>query len=92
MSANESLSIKVIVLDRKLPARAVLRWRPIGEDHWHETNLTHTARAVYTGTLRPTGPTAIEYYFDVTTAAGATIVWPATAPELNRTVVVVPPH
>ena len=32
----------------------------------------------------------IEYYIKVKTAARKKLVWPATAPELNQTVVVMP--
>jgi hypothetical protein len=88
LGEGEVLTLKVIVLDNERPANAALLWRPMGEGRWQEIDLTHVARAVYTGSLPPAQGLALEYYLRVTTATGRTMLWPATAPALNQTVVV----
>ena len=51
--------------------------------------VRHIARGVSSVTL-PTAERDIEYFIEVTTVAGETLRSPATAPELNHTVVVLP--
>jgi hypothetical protein len=89
---GQSLTLKVIVLDKERPTVAAIFWRPMGKGEWQRVSLTHVARGVYTGTLPPGPELAIEYYVRVTTATGRTLLWPATAPTLNQTVVVMPPQ
>jgi hypothetical protein len=85
--------VKVIVLDTSPPKQAVLFWRPLAQGAWQPIALTHIARGVHTVTLPPAQGTAIEYYIRTVTTADRTLVWPATAPDLNQTVVVTPrPH
>jgi RNase P/RNase MRP subunit POP5 len=88
--AGEELTLKVIVLDNSPPKSAVLRWRPIGLGAWQFIPLKRVARAVHTVTLPPALNDTLEYYFEAETADGTLLRWPATAPELNHTVVVMP--
>ena len=87
-AAGEQLNLRVIVLDNDRPQSATLRWRPMGRGEFQKINLTHVARGVYTATLPPAEGEAIEYYVEATTADGTALRWPATAPEICRTVVV----
>jgi hypothetical protein len=87
---GEALTLKVIVLDNLLPKSAVLRWRPLGLGAWQSLPLKRVARAVHTVTLPPARNESLEYYVEAETAGGATLRWPATAPEVNQTVVVMP--
>ena len=87
---GERLKIKVVVLDNERPQSATLYWRHLGEGAWQERPLTHVARAVHTATLPAIGQTSVEYHIKVRAASGVTLRWPATAPELNQTVVVIP--
>ena len=87
---GEALTLKVIVLDNALPKSAVLRWRPMGHGTWQPLPLKRIARAVHTVTLPPVRDDSLEYYLEAETAGGVLLRWPATAPDLNQTVVVRP--
>ncbi|MFC1551857.1 malectin domain-containing carbohydrate-binding protein [Candidatus Latescibacterota bacterium] len=89
---NEPLRLKVIVLDNAQPSQAELYWRPMGMGEFTAVPLTHVNRGVYSVEL-PAGAGAgndFEYYVKTVTAAGGELYFPATAPELNQTVVVLP--
>ena len=86
--AGEALALRVVVLDTAAPKSANLRWRPLGAGDWQAIPLQQAGRGVYAVTLPPlAADDAVEYYVEATTAAGATLRWPATAPALNHTVV-----
>jgi len=84
---GESLNIKVIAIGRQPVRTASAFWRPLGEKSFRQARVRHVARAVYTLSFPPV-ETDIEYYIQVETAAGKKLTWPATAPNLNQTVVV----
>ena len=92
LEAGESLTLKVLLPAAKPPKTASLFWRPLGQGHFTEIPLTHVARAVYRVSLpAPSGETtALEYYVQASWDDGPTLVYPATAPRLNQTVVVHP--
>ncbi len=52
--------------------------------------LQHVARGVFMVTLPPAGDQPIEYCVKATAADGRELIWPATAPKINQTVVVMP--
>jgi len=83
---GEALSLSVIVLDNKPARTAALFWRKLGRGGFRKINLRHVARAVYSVTL-PAAGEDFEYYLSAQTASGAKLVWPATAPRQNQTVV-----
>ena len=85
---GEKLAVKVIILDNKTAKKASLFWRELGKNKFNKINLKHIARAVYSAELPPLNKT-IEYYIKAKTADGKKLIWPATAPELNQTVVVI---
>ena len=85
---GEALKLHIIVLDKMPPALAELYWRPMGHGEWRTLPLQHVGQAVYEVTLPPAGDESLEYYIGAKTAEGKTLRWPATAPELNQTVVV----
>ena len=94
VSPGESLVLKVILLipeadkgDGTVPSGA-LYWRPLGQGSYREIPLTHVARGVFQVTIPPLpkGVDAIEYY--ISASSGVTkLIYPATAPDTNRTVV-----
>ena len=90
ISQGERLTLKVIVLDNDQPQAAKLLWRPLGHGTWKTIPLTHVGRGVHTVTLPPAPGLGLEYYVQVKTAAGREMLWPATAPAINQTVVVIP--
>jgi hypothetical protein len=89
LDAGESLNIKVIVLDNQPAKAVVLYWRPMGKGPFQRIEVKHLARAVYQATLPP-ATEDFEYYIEAQRTDGKDLVWPATAPRLNQTVVVSP--
>lgn len=87
---DEVLKLKVIVLDNDRPTDAALHWRTMGRGEYRRIELQHVARGVYTVQLPPAGGEAIEYYITATARSGQPLAWPATAPRLNQTIVVMP--
>ena len=87
---GEQLKLKVIVLDNHRPIHATLHWRPMGQGEYRAVELRHEARGVHFVTLNPIQGLGIEYYIRATTAGGSRLVWPATAPRMNQTIVVTP--
>jgi hypothetical protein len=88
LEAGESLKIKVVVLSKEKPGAAFLRWREMGRGAFKSVPLAHQARGVFAVTLPPPGE-AIEYYIEAKAGAEAA-VFPASAPALNQTVIVLP--
>jgi hypothetical protein len=83
---GECLTLKIIALDKQ-PVRSVtVRFRPLGTGAWREIPVAHLARAVYEATL-PAAQDDFEYHVTAGTAAGGKLVWPASAPQINHTVV-----
>jgi hypothetical protein len=87
VARGETLSLKVIILDSAPPRDAEVRCRPLGSGKYIAVPLHHIARGVYSVTL-PNTPDDFEYYVRVMTASGKELLYPATAPEMNQTVVV----
>jgi hypothetical protein len=87
---GEALTLRVIVLDNEPPRSAVLRCRPLGRGAWQLLPLKPVARAVHAVTLPPVVDETIEYYIEAEAASGTVLRWPATAPGICQTVVVMP--
>ena len=83
VATGESLSLKIITLTRELPAAVVVRVRPLGGADWQAIQALHVARGVFQAKLPPA---VADFEYHVT--AGDGLVWPATAPQMNQTVVV----
>jgi hypothetical protein len=52
--------------------------------------MQRLARAIHTAALPAPADESLEYYVEAQTADGATLRWPASAPEIGQTVVCVP--
>lgn len=88
---REPIRIKAIVLARHEPSRVIVLWRPLGAGAFRQVELEHLARGVYTTKLpRQANGNDLEYYLEVLMQDGEKLTWPATAPALNQTVVVMP--
>jgi hypothetical protein len=85
VTRGESLKLKIIALDKQPMKSVTVHFRPLGKGGWQTIPATHLARAVYEVKL-PAAQDDFEYYV----TAGNALVWPATAPQLNQTVVVMP--
>jgi hypothetical protein len=80
---GEAQTLRIIALAAD-PVRSVsVRIRPLGDGEWKTITATHLARSVYEVKL-PAAQDDFEYHI----TAGDTLVWPASAPQLNQTVVV----
>ncbi|MCD6304498.1 MAG: hypothetical protein J7M21_06005 [Planctomycetes bacterium] len=87
--AGEGLKLKVIILGGP-PSEAGLYWRKMGRGEFNRVPLEHVARGVYSVKLRPGElKDDVEYYVEAKTG-GRTLRFPATAPALNQTVVIMP--
>jgi hypothetical protein len=87
IAPSESLQLNAIVLDNQPGQNVALFWRPMGKEKFSKIPFKHIGRAVYSATL-PATAEDFEYYITAETTAGKKLVWPATAPEMNQTVVV----
>jgi hypothetical protein len=92
LMADESLRIKGLYLDAQPPRQFNISWKQLGEKTFQTRPLTHLARGVYQVNLDKSdlGQGEIEYYLHAATAAGQTLIWPATAPRRNHTVISIP--
>jgi hypothetical protein len=88
LESGEPLALKVLVLAEDKPGSVELLWRRMGRGAFRRVALENKARGVFTVTLPPPDG-AIEYYLEVR-AGGGTARFPATAPALNQTVIVLP--
>lgn len=87
VNKGEALTLKIIAL-LKQPAKSItVRIRPLGARAWQTVDAAHVSRAVYSATL-PAATGDFEYCVFAEPVRGTTLTWPATAPKLNRTVVV----
>ncbi len=89
VKAGESLSIRVLAPDSKPVKSVVLYWRHMGQGRYQAVPANHVGQAVYQVQLPPAFAD-IEYYLRAETASGSKLTWPATAPELCQTVIVLP--
>lgn len=87
IAPNEKLSLKIILLGVKQPTVATLYWRTMGSGRFRRVPLEHIARSVYSVTL-PAETYDFEYYIETGGTNGTKLIWPATAPQLNQTVIV----
>jgi hypothetical protein len=90
LSAGEDLQFKVTVLAAATPKDMALYFRSMGKGNYKKIPLTHIARNVYSARI-PAGRIEkdLEYYVEVNTTDGQKSTFPATAPDINQTVVII---
>lgn len=88
LEAGEALSLRALVLSKVRPESVELRWREMGRGAFGVLPLENVARGVYQLTL-PAPAADIEYSIEVK-ADGQVVRFPATAPERNQTIVILP--
>lgn len=84
---GESLKLKVIIIDKVVPTNAILKYRELGSGKYQEIPLVHVARGVYSVELPIIDKAGLEYYIEVELSSGKQVVWPATAPFINQTII-----
>lgn len=89
LEMNEDLILKVIILSNDKEAKAVLHWRSIGVEGFNDVEIKNVSRAVYSVKIPAADINGcdIEYYLTAKMPSGKTLIYPATAPEINNTVV-----
>jgi hypothetical protein len=87
VATGESLKLPIIALAPQPVKSVTVRVRPLGQDAWQTLAATHLARAVWSATL-PAATLDFEYQVSAECGDGTSLTWPATAPEMNQTVVV----
>lgn len=88
LTMGESLSLKIIVMDKQQVESVNVRFRPLGKGSWQTIEAKHVARAVWNAAL-PGFKEDVEYQVIAKSVSGAKLIWPATAPEHNQTIVIV---
>jgi hypothetical protein len=84
---GETLALRIVALDKQAVPSVTLKFRPLGNGRWRTVQASHLARAVWQAKL-PAAQEDFEYYIEAQTADAKTLRWPATAPDLNQTVVI----
>jgi hypothetical protein len=87
LDKGEIQSLDIIALDQNPVTSVIVKIRPLGKGKWKIVKAKHFERAVWTASL-PSATEDFEYQVVATTAAGLELVWPATVPALNQTVVI----
>ncbi|MFA5817810.1 MAG: hypothetical protein WC854_00845, partial [Bacteroidales bacterium] len=87
LMAGEDLKLKVICIGLQ-PDELVVKWRHLGEKSFMIKSASHVARGVYE-IIIPSSEICddFEYYLSCTDKSGKTILWPATAGEINQSIV-----
>jgi hypothetical protein len=90
LMAEEDLKLKVIILSQNEPRSGCLCWRPMGAGNYNKIPLVHVSRGTYSVTIPAERIEAkdLEYHVKVTADDGREITFPATAPQMNQTVVI----
>ncbi|MFH1716120.1 MAG: malectin domain-containing carbohydrate-binding protein [Planctomycetota bacterium] len=89
LMADEGLELKAIVLASDQPGDVAMYWRPMGKGEYKRTPLTHVARGVYSVQIPAEKiKSDLEYYIKASSADGREITFPASAPNISQTVVV----
>jgi hypothetical protein len=81
---GDSLELKIIITGEH--ANPLLNWRPLGTGSFQSISLTHVTRGVYQVTI-PEREHDFEYAIQAISGFD-TIVYPASAPEINQVVIV----
>jgi hypothetical protein len=92
MREGEMLKLKVILLSATPARDAGVFWRVMGVGDFARVPLAHVARGVYSAEFPPDGArgAALEYYVKAVAGDGTVLHFPATAPHINQTLVVMP--
>lgn len=85
-NAGERLQIKAIVLSKDRIKAVTLHWRELGANKFKTISLKNSNRSTYVTHL-PAAKRDFEYFVKVETEGGSS-TFPATAPEIPQTVVV----
>lgn len=86
---GEDLKLKIIILSQNHTEDAALYWRAMGKGTYNRIALKHIARGVYS-VMIPANQikSDLEYYVRVSSTDSQQITFPASAPQINQTIIV----
>jgi len=92
LEPGEDFNLKVILLSGEPIKEASFFWKNLGEKQFSKITLTHVNRGVYTLKIlsEDLNNEDFEYYIEAVSASEARTVFPATARDINQTVVIMP--
>jgi hypothetical protein len=94
LNKGESLNLKIrtISTENEKPSESIIYWRSLGETRFKSQKLNHIVNGVYKVQLAPEEITdkGLEYYVQVRFKNGDIKRFPATAPDINQTVILLP--
>jgi hypothetical protein len=92
LRAGEAFELKVILLDTAPAQAATLCWRVMGAKTFNHHPMQVLGRQTYIARLnnKEAAGKDLEYYVELHTADSKKMLWPATAPEGNQTIVRMP--
>jgi hypothetical protein len=86
--SGENFTTQVIITEAS-PAKAVLKYRLLGKKNYQTVALQSVGRCVYQAEIPADHISGdFEYYIEVKKQAGEIMLFPATAPAINQTVVI----
>jgi hypothetical protein len=89
LNIGEDLKLKIIIMAQNSLKDIALYFRPIGKGKYKRIAPTHIARGVYSVKIPANKiKTDLEYYVMVNSTDGQQVSFPATAPNINQTVIV----
>ncbi|MEA3227071.1 MAG: hypothetical protein U9Q07_14065, partial [Planctomycetota bacterium] len=89
LAPGENLRLKAIALGTDRPSDVTLHWRSMGKGDFKSTPLTNVARGVYSVRIGAGQfKNDLEYYVTAKSIGGKESIFPATAPDINQTVVI----
>lgn len=88
VKVGERLEIRAFVFSSTKCTGVHLYWRPLGERRFNKSAAVGRARQGYRAELPARAQGALEYYLEASLEDGKQVVWPATAPAINQTVVI----
>jgi hypothetical protein len=87
MNANEPQEIRAFVHSSPKCTGLSLHWRALGDAAFKTVAATGRARQAYRVNLPAPSQSTVEYYLEALLETGQRVLWPATAPAINQTVI-----
>jgi hypothetical protein len=84
---GEDQEVRACVLSASKCTGVKLHWRALGGGEFHQVAAAYKARQMYNVKLPAQSPGTVEYYLEAALEDGQKVVWPATAPAINQTVI-----
>ncbi|MDR3692375.1 MAG: malectin domain-containing carbohydrate-binding protein [Fimbriimonas sp.] len=90
LEPGESLTIPILLQYGASDPVVTVHWRMLGKGDFHAVTAVHLGRGVYRATVPPVTGIGLEYYVTAPDRNGHPLTFPATAPMLNQTAIVMP--